>query len=99
MDNNLEKLKQSYLKALNCLFIAADESVAQDVNQKVKAYVAALEQELEKVLGSPTLKLAAEVARARQAEINRLEDLLEDKKEVIRVLEAVVRSYEKLVLR
>ena len=39
----IEQLKTECSKALNCLYIAVDESVAADVNSKVKAYIEVLE--------------------------------------------------------
>jgi len=41
-------LRDNCFKALKCLYIAVEESVADDVNAKVKAYIESLEQ--------PTLK-------------------------------------------
>jgi hypothetical protein len=76
MDNNLEALKTNYLRAIVDSRTWERSEISDKNFYKITAYVVALEEELEKVLGSPTLKLAAEVARARQAEINRLQDLL-----------------------
>jgi hypothetical protein len=48
-----------------------------------------LNAELNKVLGSPTLKLAAEVARARQSEIKRLENITTiQQKQIERLMDA-----------
>jgi hypothetical protein len=43
MNPELEKLKEEANKALTCLYIAVSESVARDVNEKVRAYIQALE--------------------------------------------------------
>jgi hypothetical protein len=72
MDNNLSQLKTEYDVCRGSFLNRPRDFLYASV-----AYVEALEQELEKVLGSPTLRLAAEVARARQAEINRLRDFIE----------------------
>ena len=39
-------LKDEALKSLVCLYIAVDSDIANDVNQRVKAYFAQLEREL-----------------------------------------------------
>lgn len=41
--NNAHQIKQDCFNALKCLHIAVEESVANDVNQKVKSYITFLE--------------------------------------------------------
>ncbi len=46
-----EETKAEAMKALNCLFIAVDESVAKDVNVRVISHFQALEKEIESLTG------------------------------------------------
>ena len=46
MEQSLNELKREADRALRCLYIAADLLVAEDVNNKVKAYIDALEKEV-----------------------------------------------------
>ena len=43
--SELEKLGADAKKSLLCLFIAVPEEVAQDVNNRVNAYISALQKE------------------------------------------------------
>jgi len=43
---DLEQLRTEAFKALTCLYISVPSVVADDVNQKVKAYIDALEEKL-----------------------------------------------------
>jgi hypothetical protein len=43
LDGTVKQLKTDCFKALTCLYIAVDASVADGVNSKVKAYITALE--------------------------------------------------------
>jgi hypothetical protein len=43
---SLDHLKEEANRALRCLYIAVESSVAVDVNAKVRAYIAALEREV-----------------------------------------------------
>jgi len=58
--NDLSHLKSECNKALNCLYIAVDEQIAQDVNVKVKRYIGALEQEVISNKMEDTKKLSKE---------------------------------------
>ena len=41
---SIARLREDCMRALSCLFIAVEESVAKDVGEKVRAYVSALEK-------------------------------------------------------
>ncbi len=43
LDGTIEQIRANCFKALHCLYIAVDVSIADDVNSKVKAYITALE--------------------------------------------------------
>jgi hypothetical protein len=43
MNDELGKIGEDAYKALNALYIATDENVARDVNEKVRKYISALE--------------------------------------------------------
>jgi hypothetical protein len=44
MNDELGKIGEDAYKALNALYIATDENVARDVNEKVRKYISALEK-------------------------------------------------------
>ena len=46
-EKELRTLKENAYKALLCLYIAVDKHVADDVNEKVKSYLTALEKQSE----------------------------------------------------
>ena len=43
---DMNKLKNEAVRALNALYIAVEEDVARDVNEKVKAYILELESKI-----------------------------------------------------
>jgi hypothetical protein len=46
MNDELKKLEKDAYAALNCLYIAVDKEIADDVNEKVKAYINKLKSEI-----------------------------------------------------
>jgi hypothetical protein len=50
--DELLALQRECNTALECLYLAVDERIAKDVNDKVRAYIAALEQEKQPPIAS-----------------------------------------------
>lgn len=55
--SELKKLREECGKSLSCLYIAVEQSVAENVNQKVWSYIWALEEHL---TTDPTRELTKE---------------------------------------
>lgn len=53
-----EEIKNECFKALTCLYIAVDESIADDVNKKVKLYIESQTREIKELQNSLNLAIS-----------------------------------------
>ena len=56
---DIKDKKTEAFKALHCLYVAVDENIARNVNDKVKDYISALEEQLAQTIQKPPAKLAS----------------------------------------